>query len=510
MQLQARFVTMAEARPAATAVVMGGDRLTYGELHAASLRFAAALAAAGCTPGDRVAILMEKSMGAVTAVLGTLAAGCAYVPLDPSSPPARLDMMLAACRPTALVGDFTTAPRIGQLQPRWAVSIMHELDADFERPPEPPPTSLPAGRPADWAYVMFTSGSTGQPKGVPITHSSASHFVDWAVEHFGMSPADRVPSHAPLYFDLSILDVFATLSSGGELHLVPPHASLVPATLAGFIAQRELTQWLSVPSVLTYLAKHDAIPATGLSHLRRVMCCGEVLPTATVMHWMDRVPTATFTNLYGPVEATCASSFHTVTERPADPAVPVPIGRPIPGEELLVLDAELRPTEPGVIGDLYIAGAGLSPGYLGDRERTQQAFVRHAGRVIYRTGDLASVDGDGVHHFHGRTDTQVKSRGYRIELGEIEAALSSLDYLLEAVVLPTDDPHFAGVAITCAFAPRAGESVTPARIRRDLGRIVPPYMLPTAWRSYATLPKNANGKVDRVRLLGEVAGAPPA
>jgi amino acid adenylation domain-containing protein len=496
---------MAAVRPESRAVVMGSEHISYGYLDEASSKLANALRRSGCRPGDRVALLLQKSPEAIVAMVGALKAGCAYVPLDPQSPAPRLSAVLDSSRPAALLGHSPTADTISQMAPVCMVGMMDDSEGSapglgFEDWQSAPATPLDVVEASALAYIMYTSGSTGQPKGVPITHANATHFVDWAVAHYGLAAGDRNSSHPPLHFDLSVLDVFGTLGTGGTLHLVPPEANLLPASIGGLIAEQELTQWFSVPSILTYIAKHDAIPPDGYPALHRVLACGEVLPTATLIYWMERVPHARFSNLYGPTETTVASSFHDVVDAPADAASAVPIGVPLPGEELLVLNGDMKQAAIGELGDLYIAGAGVSPGYWEDPARTEAAFVadpRRPGRIIYRTGDLASVDELGVHHFHGRSDTQIKSRGYRIELGEIEAALSSLDYLIGAVAVPVRDDTFGSVSVSCAYVPHPGAEVTPLRIRRDLSPLLPAYMIPTGWREFDSFPANRNGKIDR-------------
>jgi amino acid adenylation domain-containing protein len=515
--LHTAITEIAAVRPESPAVVVGSEHITYGYLDEASSRLAHALHRSGTRPGDRVALLLRKSTEALVAIVGILKAGCAYVPLDPQSPTRRLTAVLASSRPKALIGHTATAAVITELAPACRVGMMDGAvgaaaglshEDWMSAPPHPPDGVDSSGA----AYIIYTSGSTGEPKGVLITHASAVHFSDWVIDHYGLKPGDRNSSHPPFYFDLSVLDVFATLRSGGALHLIPPEAGLLPASLAGLIGDQALTQWVSVPSILTYIAKHDAIPPGGYPELRRVLTCGEVLPTATLVYWMGRVPHARFANLYGPTEATVASSFHDIPDLPADPAAAVPIGIPIPGEELLVLTEARERAGTGVIGDLYIGGVGLSPGYWEDPAKTAAAFVpdpEYPGRIIYRTGDLASVDEHGIYHFHGRSDTQIKSRGYRIELGDIEAALSALDYLLGSAVVPIRDDTFDSVAVSCAYVPRLGQAVTPARIRRDLSLSLPSYMIPTGWREFDSLPINRNGKVDRPAIRRVLEGESP-
>jgi amino acid adenylation domain-containing protein len=352
----------------------------------------------------------------------------------------------------------------------------------------------------DVAHVLFTSGSTGTPKGVVIKHENVVAFVEWATGYFGTKETDRVSGHPPLHFDLSTFDIYGTFLAGAELHLVPASANLVPHKLAELIRAAELTQWFSVPSTMTYMAKFDAFEHGDFSSLERVIWCGEVLPTPILMHWMERLPHAEFTNLYGPTEATIASSYYTMPEIPASETESVPIGVPCAGEELLVLDEKLEPVATEEVGDLYIAGVGLSPGYWRDEEKTSAAFLvdpRKHGERIYRTGDLARVADDGLVHFLGRADSQIKSRGYRIELGEIETALNALEDIRECAVVGVESGGFEGTAICCAYAPARGASVAPPTIREQIAKTLPSYMLPARWVVMDALPKNVNGKIDR-------------
>ncbi|PYM84736.1 MAG: D-alanine--poly(phosphoribitol) ligase [Candidatus Rokuibacteriota bacterium] len=519
--LQQSATEQAERRPEAPALVMSGEQLTYAQLEAYTNRIARALRAAGCQRGDRVVLLMPKSIAAIAAILGVLKADGIYVPVDTSSPAPRLGRVIALSEPRCILATSAAVPLlqdllrtdrvrapigIGWLDDRVAADLdvtPRFSAADINRQsPEPLACANTSG---DAAYILFTSGSTGLPKGVVITHANVICFMDWATKYFGLGPLDRLSGHPPLHFDLSVFDIFGTFAAGAQLHPVPPKLDLLPNKLADFIRSAELTQWFSVPSVLTYLAKFDVVRFNDFPSLRRLLWCGEVLPTPVLIYWMKRLPAVQFTNLYGPTEATIASSYYTVPRCPDDDKASIPIGTACDGEELLVLDEGLRPTPPEVIGDLYLRGKGLSPGYWRDPETTGRVFIPNPRGIdpsdrIYRTGDLAALGPDKLVYFLGRADSQIKSRGYRIELGEIEAALHPIPALKECAVVAIPTDGFEGTAICCAYVPVAGAHITAQTLRAELAKALPPYMLPSRWRSFDELPKNANGKIDRRQL----------
>ena len=504
----------AERRPDALAVKLGDESLTYADLEERSDRLAAMLAQQGCQAGDRVALVTPKSPRAAVAMLAALKLRCPYVPVDVDSPAPRVALIMRAAEPRVLLATPDAGPLVqgvieeGALAPDTVIGSLTgeplegvataftESDtAHFD--PAPPGARA---EPGEVAHILFTSGSTGIPKGVMITHHNVTTFVDWAVRYFGTSEGDRVSGHPPLHFDLSTFDLYATFSAGAELHMVPASASLSPRGLVEFIRDGELNQWFSVPSVLTYLAKFDAVQQDDFPAMNRLLWCGEVLPTPVLAHWMRKLPHVRFTNLYGPTEATIASSYYTVPEVPADERQPIPIGTACDGEELLVLDEHLAPTPTGEIGELYIGGDGLSPGYWRDPEKTAAVFVDHDGRRIYRTGDLARMGDDGVVDFLGRTDSQIKSRGYRIELGEIETVLDTIEGLRECAVVGVETGGFEGTAICCAYAAVDGIELEPPELRGELAAQLPSYMLPARWMKLDSLPKNVNGKIDRPAL----------
>lgn len=525
--LQQWATEQAERHPDRVSVVLDRHALTYAELEESSNRLARALRTVGCRPGDRVCLLMPKTPTAIVSILGALKADCIYVPIDPASPPLRIARILDLCEPSVILAAGPTSRVLdaliadGQRHRRVALGWMDTGPCDARQyAPVFGHADLAvfSGTPLDYgtrstdpAYILFTSGSTGIPKGVVITHASVIHFVSWACRYFGVRASDRLSGHPPLHFDLSVSDIFCTLATGAELHLVPSEFNLLPTKLADFIRGSELTQWFSVPSVLSYLAQFDVIKQDDFPALKRVLWCGEVFPTRLLIYWMKRLPHVSFTNLYGPTETTIASSYYAVPSCPDDAAAQIPIGTACDHEELLVLDERLRPVSPGETGDLYIRGVGLSPGYWRDPERTRAVFLPNPLTAdprdrLYKTGDLARTGADGLVYFLGRADSQIKSRGYRIELTEVETALNAIDALQECAVVAVASEGFEGTVIACGYVPAPGRTVTPATLRNQLSDVLPAYMLPSRWLALDRLPKNANGKIDR-RALREALTA---
>jgi amino acid adenylation domain-containing protein len=497
---------MSRERSDKTAVAMGSQRLSYEELESLSNRLARLLLERGIGPGDRVCLLQPKAPMAIVSMLATLKAGGVYVPVDISSPAPRVQIIVSSAEPRFVLACSAAATLVDNLELCGELgSVEGQLEraafapSDFEALDDAPPP--PSAAPDDPAHILFTSGSTGTPKGVVITHAMVCSFLDWALAYFGHRPGDRISGHPPLHFDLSTFDIYGTLSSGGELHLVAPN-TLLPQQLARFIREAELTQWFSVPSTFAYMMRGEAIQQDDFPSLKRIVWCGEVLPPAVLEHWMTRVPGPSYTNLYGPTEATIASSFHTVESVPRDITTPIPIGTPCAGEDILVLDEHMSAVAAGEIGELYIEGEGLSPGYWRDPEKTRAAFSSHplTDRRLYRTGDLGRRDELGVLHYVGRADSQIKSRGYRIELGEIETALTALAGIAECAVVGVPSDGFEGTSICCAWVARMDAQLDPKQLRRALADSLPAYMLPSRWRKFEELPKNVSGKIDRRRL----------
>lgn len=520
--LQDYLTCQAQVRPGEIAIVSEDKQLTYSKLDRQSNSLAWALRDAGCLKGDRIALLVPKSPIAIVSMLAVLKADCIYVPMDVASPRSRLDLILetsgsrfllavpdSASLAEKLLTETASATRVCWLDSQsHPESLNSSLTPAFTWPVTeaamPPASSC---KPQDIAHLLFTSGSSGRPKGVAITHANVTSFIDWAISHFKYTPEDRTSGHSPLHFDLSTFDIYGTLAAGAQLHLVPAKLNLLPHKMAEFIRNGELTQWFSVPSLLSYMAKFDVVSPHDFPKLKRLLWCGERFPTPALMYWMKRLPHVEFTNLYGPTEATIASSYYLVPECPASEDAPIPIGVPCGGESLLVLNERLQSPPPGEVGDLYIAGVGLSPGYWNDLEKTRAVFLDEpfgpGSPRIYKTGDLASMSGDGLVYLHGRCDSQIKNRGYRIELGEIEVALQATTGIQEAAVVAIESTSFEGAIICCAVVPERGVTFEPQVLRQRLSQRLPHYMLPSRWLRFDSLPLNGNGKVDKPVLCNQ-------
>jgi amino acid adenylation domain-containing protein len=494
-------------------VVWKDTRMSYGELERCSNQLASLLIDAGCPPGERVALLLPKSHLSVVGMLGAVKAGAICVPIDIGDPALRIARILeladcrwilAGGRAGPLVEEalaearLENEPLLGWLDaaPSQNPRCIFELaDLDGFSPVAPS-----IRKPTPLAQILFTSGSTGIPKGVTLTHEGIAHFLRWGRRHFAIDHTSRLSQHASLRFDIATFDIYGALGAGAELHVVPPELNMLPHKLAQFIRDSRLTQWLSVPAVLNMLARYDVVRYGDFPSLRTIIFAGEVLPTATLIHLMQRLPHVTFTNFYGPTETAIASSFHTLSRMPKDEREPTPIGIACDGEELRVLDGKMRPVPDGTVGELYIGGVGVSAGYWRDPQKTRATFLDdpwNKGQRIYKTGDRVYRDADGLHYFCGRSDLQIKSRGYRIELGEIEAALNTIPELLESAVVAIPSAGFEGHLICCAFAPAPGSEIRAERVRALLAERVPSFMLPAAWQRCDRLPRNGNGKIDR-------------
>lgn len=512
----------ARRRPDGEAVAFNEERLTYRELDRLSNQLAHALRAGGVERGDRVGIYLSKSPRSVVAIFGVLKAGAAYVPLDPAAPPRRVAFMIANCAMKALV---STPEKLTGLGPALAGSSSLEcvvLTGEeggsasdlatrvvrwrevLAAPAEAAPLVEPIEH--DLAYVLYTSGSTGEPKGVMLTHRAALTFVDWAVDCFRVVATDRLSNHAPLHFDLSIFDIFAAVEAGATVVPVPEELSVFPRNLAEFIEERRITIWYSVPSVLTRLVLYGGLDRQRFAALRAVLFAGEVFPVKYLRQLRALIPHAEYHNLYGPTE-TNVCTYYTVSELPADRTEPLPIGKACANTEVFAVNDRGLVAGPGEVGELHVRGPSLLKGYWGLPDKTREVLVPHptdptSGERVYRTGDLVKQEADGHYRFLGRRDSMVKSRGYRIELGEIETALYNHPAVEEAAAIAI--PHNeVGALIKAVVVPRSPNGLSKRELEGFCGERIPRYMIPALIEFRAALPKTSTGKVDRALLLAE-------
>jgi len=500
----------AERTPEAVAFVQGSARLSYGELLRRSGELTERLTDAGVGPGDRVAVLVERGLELPVALLGALGAGAAYVPIDPSYPRRRRELMLNDSEASVVLRTAGSEPSSIGIERVAAAGREGVAAAPGRRPVDAGPESL--------AYVIYTSGSTGRPKGVAITHGNAAAMVAWALDWFDPGTFDGLLAATSVCFDLSVFELFVPLVAGGTV-ILADNALELPRLPAAHAVRTVNT----VPSAAAELLRSDGLPGS----VERILLAGEPLRRSLVDRLYQLPGTVEVLNLYGPSEDTTYSTVARVGRRSgAQPA----IGLPVMGTAAHVTDASLRLVPVGVPGELVLGGRGTARGYLGRPGLTAASFVpdpfaERPGRRLYRTGDLVRRRPDGRLDFLGRLDQQVKVRGHRVEPGEIEAALSGHPAVEEAVVALIvgavgPDGVAAGEAVGerqlaawVTTAPRA--SVTGAALRDHLRASVPAAMIPSAFVVLDELPRLPNGKVDRSRLPQpgpdgrEVRGARP-
>ncbi|MDX3240525.1 amino acid adenylation domain-containing protein [Streptomyces sp. ME18-1-4] len=490
------FRAVAARRPAAVAVRDAQSALTYSELAAAAAEQARLLRAAGVQDGDTVLIGVQRSAAEAVAVLGTLWAGGTYVGVDLTQPAAHTAGIVAKAAPAAaIVGDDDAGgvarhgvPVVSPWRPEWTVGAEHV-----------PPAAPDPDRPA---YIAFTSGTTGEPKGVAVPHRAVIPlFQD--TDHLVFGPGERVLRLSSLAFDVSAFELWGALLSGGVLEVCPP-GLLSPGELGAFIEEREVTvAWLAAG----HFRLVQEFAPTSLGTLRQLLTGGDVVPHEHVARALADHPGLTVTNGYGPTENAIFTTFHSV-RRPQDVDGPLPIGTPVPGTRVYVLDRRARLLPPGAVGELCTGGEGLAVGYVDDEEETDRRFGRFSPDVperIYRTGDLVRIDQDGRIHFVGRVDHQVKVRGYRVELTAISDALNGCPEVEETVVTVTDGISDKRLLAAVRLAP--GTAVTPVDLRDRLAERFPSFMVPSLWAVVDRMPLTANGKVDRRALA---ASAVPA
>ncbi len=475
--------------PDAIAVEDPHSALTYAQLRRQA-RAIGSYVAQTVPAQSPVLLLMDKTPQAVAAMLGCVYAGCFYTPVDAAMPQTRLLRIVRRLEPACVLYASDMAELAGALG-----CAAHAVEEAMGEPPEEAllQSRLQAQIDCDLLYVLFTSGSTGEPKGVAITHRSVIDFVEWAVDALRIPVGCSFGNQAPLYFDNSVLDVYGALRTGSRVFLLPRADFAFPKRLLRDLRERGIDTIFWVPSALTSVAASGVLSAEAPA-LQRVFFCGETMPCKTLNAWHAAVPQADFVNMYGPTEITDVCTWYRVNRDFADEDA-LPIGKPCANTRVLLVD-----------GEICVTGTCLAAGYYGDPERTAEAFVQNPRRGgvperMYRTGDLGAYNDRGELLFLGRRDQQIKRSGYRIELGEIEAAALNVPGVDAACCAYQS----AAGKITCVYAGQAEEKLLRAQLRQRLPR----YMLPDRLMRLSALPVTGNGKIDRVRVRQVVDHAYP-
>ncbi len=480
--IQEYFSESAEKYPDHPAIVYKSKPVTYGELEAKSSQLATALKGLGVKRGDRVAFCLHKSPKSFMAILGILKVDAIYVPLSAKAPVARITQMIQDAAPSVVLCERATRQLVGGAK-------LFDLDEKEESLAD-----LPASTPHykntgdDLAYILYTSGSTGTPKGVMITHANIINATEWAVDEFKITHRDRMSQHPPLHFDLSTFDLYCAFKSGATLYLVPEELSLFPGQLIKFIEENKLTIWDSVPSVMVYLSNAGAVKPDRMPSIQKIFFNGEGFPTRFLAEWMTTFPKKEFVNMYGPTETTVQCAFYRIPAPPTDLTKLVPIGKACRNVEVFLVD-----------GELCVAGAGVGLGYWNNPEKTAASFVEIPGKGrAYKTGDLGRLREDGNFEFIGRKDFQVKVMGNRIELGDVEAALLALPYVAEAAAIALDVAETGGQEIVGFIKLKVPQDEK--RVKEDLAKMIPAYMIPARIVVQDFLPRTSTGKIDRNKL----------
>jgi amino acid adenylation domain-containing protein len=490
--------------PERIALSFENQQITYAQLNQRANQLARLLRRKGIVADSIVAICTERSPEMVTAILATLKAGAAYVPLDPAYPQERLAFMLADSRARVLL----TQQRLVAALPAHQAEVIC-LDTDLETVALESTENLDTNiSGSNLAYVIYTSGSTGQPKGVLISHASIVNHMLWMAGEFPLTETDCVLQKTPFSFDASVWEFYAPLLSGARLVLARPGGHQDSRYLLEVIRGERVTVLQLVPSLLRMLLDEKDVETC--ESLRRVYCGGEALTPDLVERFYRRMSGAVLHNLYGPTEATIDTTFWICPRERALEVVP--IGRPVANTQVYIVNSRLQPVATGIFGELCIGGVALARGYLNRPELTAEKFVpdpfgRQAGGRLYRTGDLARFMPDGDIEFAGRIDQQVKIRGFLIEPGDVEAALLQHPALRETVVVAREDAT-GGKRLVAYYVPAPGETASIDELRRFLKTKLPEYMVPHAFISLEAMPLTPNGKVDR-RALPDIGSERP-
>lgn len=476
MNLCSGLLNQCRAAPGRSALIQDQHRLSYAQVQQQAQKIAAFLLQQPRRP-QRIAVALERGIEATLAIYGISFAGACYVPLDIGNPDNRLRFITEDADVQYIIGSGHC--------PAWVRDPTQWLDINRLSQQNQPDTTVSPVPPEAIAAILYTSGSTGHPKGVALSHRAMLNFSQWAAKTFDIDNTDRIASLAPFHFDLSVFDLFTTLGRGAELHFMPPRLTLAPSRLTAWLQQNKITTWYTVPSLLSFIALKGALHATPLPDLRRILFAGEVFPVAQLNQLCRLLPEIDFYNLYGPTETNVCCYWPVDKSRLAD-GRPIPIGLPACGARLKV-DAKS--------GELSVKSANNFSGYW----HRGTLNTERVARGWYATGDKVSINERGEYCYHGRLDRMIKCAGYRVEPAEIEAVLNDLAGVIACAVIGVRDPA-SGQRPAAAVVLRENCRVTD--IAKSIRNQLPAYMQPCRLLALPELPRLANGKTDYRTVAG--------
>ena len=485
--------------PQKVAVIDKDREIVFSDLRGKSLQLASALMALGIGQNRPVGVFLDKSIESVYADLGILYAGDFYMNLDIKTPAERIRNILQLVEPAAIISTTRQIKPIeGIIPSTMKVILLDEAGEGADVDAADIIGRLSTIIDTDPSCIINTSGSTGTPKGVVLNHKSFFDFIDWAIDTFHFGDDLVMGSLSPIVFDIYSFELCMLMAKASTLVVLPAHLAAFPAKILEVLEQQKVNFLFWVPTIMVNIANMDLLSAFKLESLRTVWFAGEVFPTKQYNYWHHHLPEVTFANLYGPIEITLDCTYYIINKEIPDEE-PLPIGYPCRNTDILILDDEDRAVkEPGVEGELCVRGTSLAMGYYNNPEKTAAAFVQNPlnkayPELIYRTGDIVCMNDEGLIMFKGRKDNIVKHMGYRTDLGEIEhVIINTLKLVKNGCIVYNQSEK----QITLFY--EAAEEIPVSEFRLQIGKVLPKYMIPTAFHHLEQLQRNANGKIDRL------------